>query len=90
MSNRIHQLDLGDTLDLHNFKPHEAKELIEEFLWSCLQSSIKYATIIHGKGKGSQRELTHSILKENPKVKSFWLGDGNNQGNWGKTTFELR
>ena len=89
MSDTIWDAPIGDTLDLHNFRPNEAKELIEEFIWSCGQSSIRHATIIHGKGTGSLRELTHSVLRKNPQVKGFQLGNPDNQGNWGKTTFEL-
>lgn len=89
MSEDIHDIPPGDTLDLHTFKPNEARELIEEFIWSCEQASIRRGTIIHGKGTGSLRELTYSILKRNPKIKVFYLGESTNEGNWGKTTFEL-
>ncbi|MEK9773717.1 MAG: Smr/MutS family protein [Opitutae bacterium] len=89
MSEEVHELPAGSTLDLHHFRPHEVEELIEEFIWSCVQASVEQGTIIHGKGTGSLRELTHSILRKNPKVKGFQLGDGTNPGNWGKTSFEL-
>ena len=89
MSDYIHKLPAGNTIDLHDFRPNDAEELIKEFIWACENSSIKKGIIIHGKGTGSLRELTHSILKKNPKVKSFQLGDSINQGNWGKTSFEL-
>ena len=89
MSDTIWDAPIGDTLDLHNFRPNEATELIEEFIWCCGQSRIKQATIIHGKGAGSLRELTHSVLRMSAQVKSFKTGDGTNAGNWGKTTFEM-
>ena len=89
MNEEIHHIKSCDVLDLHNFRPNEAKELIVEFIWSCDQTSIKYGTIIHGKGAGTLQRLTHSILEQSPMVKSFKLGDGSNNGNWGKTVFEI-
>lgn len=89
MSDEIHELKPDNILDLHNFRPNEVKELVGEFIWSCSQSSFQQGTIIHGKGSGSLRELTHSILVKSPNVKSFQLGDAQNPGNWGMTTFVL-
>ena len=89
MNEGIHTLEPSDELDLHHFKPDDAKELIEEFIWSCKQSGFSGGCIIHGKGSGSMRELTHTQLKANKLVKSFHLGGSGNTQNWGKTSFNL-
>jgi dsDNA-specific endonuclease/ATPase MutS2 len=89
MNEEIHPLEPSDELDLHNFNPSDAKELIEEFIWSCKQSGLPGGCVIHGKGTGSMRELTHAQLKANKLVRSFHLGGSGNTQNWGKTTFEL-
>ena len=89
MNEGIHTLEPSDELDLHHFKPGEAKELIDEFIWSCKQSGFPGGCIIHGKGTGSLRDLTHARLKASKLVKSFHLGGSLNTQNWGKTSFEL-
>ena len=89
MNEDIHFPDPSDELDLHNFKPSDASELIDEFIWSCKESGFHTGAIIHGKGTGSLRELTHSRLKNNKLVKTFQIAGSGNIGNWGKTTFQL-
>jgi len=89
MNEEFHPIEPSDELDLHMFHPNDAKELIEEFIWSCKESGLSGGCIIHGKGTGSMRELTHAQLKANKLVKTFQLGGSSNTQNWGKTTFEL-
>ena len=75
MSDDIHELPVGNTIDLHNFRPNDAEELIKEFISGLREnSSIKQGIIIHGKGTGSLRELTHSISKKTPKLSPFNSG----------------
>lgn len=83
------QVPITGTLDLHGFQPSEIKELIKEYLSSCLDAGILQGRIIHGKGIGTLREIVHSQLRANPHVLSFALGDGNS-GGWGSTSFTLK
>ncbi len=76
------------TLDLHQFKPSDAKELVREFLFECKKKGIRSGRIIHGKGIGTLREIVHSELRKNTTIKSFRLGD-HNTGGWGATVFEI-
>jgi len=89
MNKDIHFLDPSDELDLHNFRPSDVSGLIDEFIWSCKESGFHAGAIIHGKGTGNLRELTHSRLKKNKLVKTFQIAGSGNIGNWGKTTFQL-
>jgi DNA-nicking Smr family endonuclease len=89
MNEEVFSVPSSNTLDLHHFKPCEVKVLIEEFIWSCQQAGIFQCEIIHGKGMGNMRELTHSVLKQHLKVKSFQLGGVGESQNWGKTSFVL-
>jgi len=89
MNKEVFSVPFSNTLDLHHFKPSEVKVLIEEFIWSCQQAGILQCEIIHGKGMGDMRELTHSVLKKHSKVKSFQLGGTGESHNWGKTSFVL-
>ena len=83
------QVPITGTLDLHGFQPSEIKELIKEYLSSCLDAGILQGRIIHGKGIGTLREIVHSQLRANRHVLSFALGDGNS-GGWGSTSFTLK
>jgi DNA-nicking Smr family endonuclease len=88
MNNKPIELEINGTLDLHHFKPSEVKELVHEYLLACLEREIMTGRIIHGKGKGTLREMVHNILKKHPHVSSFALGS-HNSGSWGSTTFFL-
>lgn len=84
----IVEIQISDTLDLHRFRPDQAKPLIREYLKECSQKKIFRGRIIHGKGIGTMREIVHSILKKHPNVSSFSTGT-NNSGGWGSTSFTL-
>jgi DNA-nicking Smr family endonuclease len=77
-------------LDLHHFKDADVPSLVEEFAWKCEQEGRSHGAIIHGKGKGTIRELVHFSLSQNPKVYNIKLGSTSNPENWGMTTFEIR
>jgi len=89
MNKEVFPLPPSNSLDLHHFKPSEVKDLIEEFIWSCQEAGILQCEIIHGKGMGNMRVLTHTILRKHSRVKSFHLGGVQNSQNWGKTSFVL-
>lgn len=80
---------INDTLDLHTFRPEEVKELVADYLAECSENGILEVRIIHGKGKGTLREIVHAALARNPLVKSFQLG-GDEGGSWGATIVCLR
>ena len=82
-------IELDGTLDLHQFRPSEIKELIKEFLYSCMEKGIYEGRIIHGKGIGTLREIVHSQLKNDSRVLSYSLGD-HRSGGWGSTSFCLK
>ena len=81
------QLPMDGILDLHYFKPGDVKELVPEYIDACLDNDITSIRIIHGKGKGVLRRIVHSILENNPSVKSYRLAD--DRSGWGATLVEL-
>ena len=54
-----------------------------------IEKGIFNLRIVHGKGKGVQREIVHSILKDHPQVASF-RHEGGSGGGWGATVLTLK
>ncbi len=80
-------LPLDGILDLHAFRPREVPGLVREYLHSCRRQGITQIRIIHGKGKGVQREIVHAILRQEPAVAGFRLA--NDRSGWGATLVDL-
>jgi dsDNA-specific endonuclease/ATPase MutS2 len=80
---------IGDTLDLHTFRPKEVPELISDYLEACREKGMLRVRIIHGKGTGTLREKVHSILRRLESVEDFRLADLEG-GDWGSTVVALR
>ena len=87
--NRVIEVPIDGTLDLHNFYPKDLKFLIPDYLEECRKNNIFQVRIIHGKGIGNLRRTVHSILKKIPAVQSFRLA-GEGGGSWGATLVDLR
>lgn len=70
-------------LDLHQFRPADAKHLVDDYLDVCRERGVLEVRIIHGKGTGTLREIVHSILRSRVDVVSYKLAsDGSG---WGAT-----
>ncbi len=80
---------IDGTLDLHQFRPQEVKDVVVDYIDACLERGIYTLRIIHGKGIGVQREIVRSILKKHPAVVSF-RHEGGSGGSWGATVVDLR
>lgn len=80
---------INGTLDLHQFRPDEVKEVVADYIDACLERGIHALRIIHGKGIGVQREIVHSILRKHPAVASF-RHEGGSGGSWGATVVDLK
>jgi dsDNA-specific endonuclease/ATPase MutS2 len=62
---------IEDSIDLHTFLPRDVKAIVEEYLEEAHKRGFTSVRIIHGKGKGVQKEIVRSILSKNDYVKSF-------------------
>ena len=85
----IVELPIDGVLDLHTFRPEEAKGLIVDYLEECRKRSILTVRIIHGKGTGTLRRTVHAVLGRLPEVASFRLASVD-EGGWGATLVELK
>lgn len=80
---------IDGTLDLHQFRPGEVRDVVRDYIDACLERGIHALRIIHGKGIGVQREIVRSVLEKHPAVASF-RHEGGSGGSWGATVVDLK
>ena len=81
-------MPIEDVIDLHPFAPKEIRSVVEEYLRECCSAGFTQVRLIHGKGKGVQRESIRSLLTRLPYVKDF--ADASMEaGGWGATIVRL-
>jgi len=79
---------INGELDLHNFHPRDIPDLVTEYIRECRERGIFQVRIVHGKGKGVQRDRVHKLLEELPEVLRYWQESF--AGSWGATLAELK
>ncbi|MGH7927229.1 MAG: Smr/MutS family protein [Candidatus Binatia bacterium] len=82
-------LPLEDWIDLHPFQPRDIPSVVEEYLQQCFEAGILQVRIIHGRGKGVQKNIIRSILERHPRVASFADAPAE-AGGWGATVVGLK
>ena len=80
---------IEDSIDLHPFSPKEIPSVVEEYIEQCIGAGIYEVRIIHGRGKGLQRNIVRSILENHPRVLAFKDAPPES-GGWGATIVALR
>jgi DNA-nicking Smr family endonuclease len=83
------RIPIEDWIDLHTFSPKEIPSLLEEYLLECQKKGLRELRIIHGKGKGVQRDIVHAFLRKSSLVQSFRTAPPE-AGSWGATLVTLR
>jgi DNA-nicking Smr family endonuclease len=77
-----------DSIDLHPFQPRDIPSVVEEYLEQCRQAGFHQVRLIHGKGRGVQRNIVRSLLEKHPGVLSFHDAPLE-AGSWGATIVVL-
>jgi DNA-nicking Smr family endonuclease len=67
------QLPIDGVLDLHGFRPKDARDVLLEYIALCKERGIHELRVVHGKGIGQMRNTVHAILARHPDVYSFAL-----------------
>lgn len=83
------ELPLDGILDLHLFRPRDARDAVCAYLEACREKGVLDVRIIHGKGTGSLRRSVHALLSKLDYVEGFRIAD-ETSGGWGATWVRLR
>jgi len=82
------RIEITDVIDLHTIQPREVRKVVEEYLLEARRAGFPSVRIIHGKGKGLQRDLVRKILDRTPFV-TDWMDAPPDAGGWGATIAHL-
>src|SRR5204863_1151958 len=82
-------IEITDVFDLHTIPPRQVKAVIEEYLREAHAKGLRVVRIIHGKGKGVQREIVRSVLSRAVFVLD-WTDAPADAGGLGATIVRLR
>ena len=82
-------LPVDGVLDLHTFKPNDARDVLSDYIDACREKGIAELRVIHGKGTGALRKTIHAALERDPRVAKFSLAP-EDAGSWGATLVWLK
>jgi dsDNA-specific endonuclease/ATPase MutS2 len=83
------RLEISDVFDLHTIPPPDVKRVVEEYLLEARREGFRSVRIIHGKGRGVQRETVRRILARTPFVID-WADAPPQAGGLGATIAHLK
>lgn len=81
-------IEITDIFDLHTIPPKQVKAVVEEYLHQAHTKGFPVVRIIHGKGKGVQREIVRSVLARTSFVLD-WTNAPPDAGGLGATIVRL-
>lgn len=85
----VSKSNISLVLDLRGERFVDAKDKLDKYIDDLVCVGIKQASIIHGYGTGTIRELVQSYVRKCPHIKSFRYG-GENEGGFGVTVIMLK
>src|SRR2546428_2587060 len=82
------EIEITDVFDLHTIPPRQVKAIVEEYLRESHRKGFPVVRIIHGKGRGVQREIVRSVLARTDFVLD-WTDAPPEAGGLGATIIRL-
>jgi dsDNA-specific endonuclease/ATPase MutS2 len=64
----IHQVPIEASIDLHFFAPRDIPSVVHEYLLEAQKSGFDEVRLIHGRGKGIQRQKVQKVAGRHPAV----------------------
>jgi dsDNA-specific endonuclease/ATPase MutS2 len=82
-------LPIGDSIDLHAFAPRDIASVVESYLEAAREAGLREVRIIHGRGKGIQKERVRQVLGRSEHVTHFEEATPD-RGGFGATVARLK
>jgi dsDNA-specific endonuclease/ATPase MutS2 len=83
------ELPIEDSIDLHTFSPKDIPSVVESYLEAAREAGFREVRIIHGRGKGIQKERVRQVLGRSPHVEHFEEATPD-RGGFGATVARLK
>ncbi len=83
------RVPIEDSLDLHAFAPRDIPSVVEAYLEAAAGAGFHELRIIHGRGKGVQKEIVRQVLAGHPGVEADAEAPPE-RGGWGATLVWLK
>jgi dsDNA-specific endonuclease/ATPase MutS2 len=80
---------IEDSIDLHPFAPKDIPTVVESYLEAAREAGFEEVRIIHGRGKGVQKERVRQVLAKNEHVAHFEEATPD-RGGFGATVVTLK
>ena len=64
-------LPIDGTLDLHAFRPEDARSVVDEYLRAAQAAGLAEVRVVHGRGQGVLRGIVQAALEAHPSVEAF-------------------
>jgi DNA-nicking Smr family endonuclease len=82
-------LPIEDSIDLHAFAPNDIPSVVESYLEAARAKGLVEVRVIHGRGKGVQKERVRQVLGRNEHVLHFEEATPE-RGGYGATVVKLK
>ena len=82
-------IPIEESIDLHLFRASEIADVVEGYLEAAVERGFREVRIIHGRGRGVQRDRVQRLLAGSPLVERISDAHGD-RGGWGATLAWLR
>ncbi len=82
-------LPIEDSIDLHAFSPRDIPSVVEAYLEAAHEAGFREVRVIHGRGKGVQKERVRQVLSRNERVEGFEEATPD-RGGFGATVVTLK
>jgi DNA-nicking Smr family endonuclease len=82
-------LPIEDSIDLHAFAPKDIPSVVEAYLEAARERGLREVRIIHGRGKGVQKERVRQVLGHSEHVEHFEEATPD-RGGYGATVVKLK
>ena len=80
---------IEDSIDLHSFAPKDIPSVVESYLEAAREAGLAEVRLIHGRGKGVQKERVRQTLARSEHVEHFTEATPD-RGGWGATVVTLK